>query len=174
MVTKITSFKTVTKTSTRARLSALALSVLLLAQHTPSQAQTSTLLDATNVNDILEIAKTYGSAEMQTTSAGDPQIVGRIDNARYVLFFEGCKENLNCRNLQFYAGWAVGDKKVSSERINEWNRTKRWGKAYLDREGDPAIELDVNLYRGVSRPNFDDTFDWWKVVMKEFRQYIGE
>lgn len=37
------------------------------------------------------------------------------------------------------------------DRINEWNRTKRFSRAYLDREGDPIIESDIDLEGGVTR-----------------------
>lgn len=152
--------------------------VITTALATPDSAraqQNANLIDATNVNAIFEIAKKYGTAEMQTTKAGDPQIVGRLSDTRYVLFFEGCKDNRNCKNVQFYAGWNLrAENKVPQDRINEWNRTKRWGKAYIDKDGDPVIEFDVNLFNGVTQSNFDDTFDWWKLIMTEYKKYIGQ
>jgi hypothetical protein len=160
------------------RKTAMALAAFgwLASASAPSLAQQpSGLVDATNINAIFEVAKKYGTAEMQTTKSGDPQIVGRINDTRYILFFEGCKENQNCKNVQFYAGWNLSPQnKVAQDRINEWNRTKRWGKAYIDKEGDPVIELDVNLFGGVSRTNFDDTYDWWKLILTEFKGYIGQ
>lgn len=61
---------------------------------------------------------------------------------------------------------------VSIRDMNEWNSSKRYGKAYLDDDGDPNIEMTVNLKYGVGRDNFDDTIDWWMLTMKEFEQYI--
>jgi hypothetical protein len=160
-------------TTLRARCVLLA--GLLVGLSSPLSAQSSGLISASNIEAILDVAKKYGLAEMQTTQRGDPKIVGRLDETRYAIYFEGCKEARDCKNIQFYAGWSLGaDKKVSSDRINEWNRTKRWGKAYLDQSGDPAIEMDVNLFGSVTRDNFDDTVDWWRVVVKEFEAYISK
>jgi hypothetical protein len=52
--------------------------------------------------------------------------------------------------------------------INTWNRTKRFGKAFLDKDGDPALEMTVNLDYGVSRENLDDSFNWWSKAVKSF------
>ena len=41
----------------------------------------------------------------------------------------------------------------------------RFGKAYLDLDGHPTIEMNVNLSKGVSRENLDDTLDWWREVL---------
>ncbi len=58
------------------------------------------------------------------------------------------------------------------EEINAWNRDKRFGKAYLDDDGDPALEMNVNLRYGVSRKNFDDTVDFWRIVLKTFKEEV--
>ena len=50
--------------------------------------------------------------------------------------------------------------------MNAWNRDRRFGKAYIDADGDIAIEMDVNLWGGVTPKNLDDTFDWWRIVLE--------
>ncbi|MEZ5722580.1 MAG: YbjN domain-containing protein [Paracoccaceae bacterium] len=58
--------------------------------------------------------------------------------------------------------------------MNTWNAEKRFGKAFLDDEGDLVIEMNVNLWSGVSENNPQrDTFDWWRVVIESFEEYIG-
>jgi len=51
--------------------------------------------------------------------------------------------------LLFYAGWAAGSE-ISLSAINDWNRRSRFGRAYVDETGDPAIELDLLLLGGVT------------------------
>ena len=52
-------------------------------------------------------------------------------------------------SLLFFAGWNTkGDFPLSV--INEWNRTSRFGRAYVDDQGDPVVELDLLLAGGVT------------------------
>jgi hypothetical protein len=153
-------------------LAMIAGAALISAVATSSHAQ-SGLVDATDPDRILEIARGYGSANMDTFTDGTPMIVGRIDGDRYNIFFYGCDDNNeNCRSIQFYIGWTDAD--MSLTALNEWNKTKRWFQAYQDDEGDSVIEMDVNLFGGVSFSNIDDVFDWWRIGIKEFREYTNE
>lgn len=52
-------------------------------------------------------------------------------------------------SLLFYAGWSA-DPEISLVSINDWNRLSRFGRAYVDETGDPAIELDLLLTGGVT------------------------
>ncbi|MGY6706567.1 YbjN domain-containing protein [Roseinatronobacter sp.] len=125
------------------------------------------LIDASDVDAIANIARGYGSATIQTDGVGDPQILGRINGVLYTVNFYGCTNGANCTTLQFQAGWnSTGD--LTLDDMNVWNQEKRFGKAYLDAEDDPVIEWDVNLFGGVSTVNLDDTFDWWRLVLQDF------
>jgi len=135
-----------------------------------ASAQAASLVDATDPERIVQLMRGFGSSTLESDDYGDPLITGRVEGSKYGIYFYGCKENRNCKDIQFSAAWAGYD--ISLHRINEWNKTKRYGKAYLDNDGDPAIELSVNLTYGVSRDNFDDTIDWWVITMKEFEKYI--
>lgn len=133
-------------------------------------AHASDLIDATDPTEILNIARGFGSANLDRDSDGDPRITGRIDGYRYSVFFYGCASGERCTNIAFNAGWITKD--VDLDRINEWNRDRRYGRAYLDRDGDPVVEMDVNIEFGVSRMNFDDTFALWSSILKEFANYV--
>lgn len=125
------------------------------------------LIEATDVEEIVSIARGYGSATVQADSGGAPQIVGRIDGVQYTVNFYGCENTSGCTTIQFRAAW-TNPGSVTLNDMNRWNQDKRFGKAYLDVENDPVIEWDVNLFGGVSALNLDDTFDWWKIVLDNF------
>ena len=108
----------------------------------------------------------------ETDVTGDPLLSSRIEGTNFKVYFYGC-EKLPCDSIQFSSGFDL-EQPLSAMKINEWNRDKRFGKAYLDDEGDPYIEFDVNLdIDGVGGRNFDDTIDLWRVVLNEFRTYIN-
>jgi len=128
---------------------------------------------ATNAYTILQAVHEYGyTATMETDSDGDPKISGKVSNTSFNVYFYGCTDNTDCKSLIFKAGYNLTDG-MSAMKINEWNRTKRFSRAYIDDEGDPFLEMDVNLdYGGVSDGNFQDTLDWWRVSVESFEKYI--
>jgi hypothetical protein len=134
-------------------------------------AQAQTMIDGSQVDEIVNIARGYGSAALEQQSNGDPKIAGRIEGVSYQVFFMNCTDNAKCEDLNFYAGFL--DNKQTLEVINAWNRDKRFGKAYLDSDLDAVIEWDVNLEHGVSRANLDAAFNLWSLILDQYTTYIG-
>jgi len=134
----------------------------------PQGLQGPSLIDGSDPQAIIDIARGYGSAELTTDNEGDPKITGRMEGISYRIYFYGCSNGRNCDSIQFTTGW-VSDN-VSLYDINEWNRVKRFGRVYLDHEDDPMVEMNVNLDKGVSRGNLDDTFGWWKTAITSFKE----
>ncbi|RIH83174.1 putative bacterial sensory transduction regulator [Calidithermus terrae] len=65
------------------------------------------------------------------------------------------------RSLQLRAGFS-GFTKIELKHMNQWNKRYRFSKCYLDDDGDPLLETDLEL-TGVTREtvvkflqNFDD------------------
>ncbi|MEX8503663.1 MAG: YbjN domain-containing protein [Leptothrix ochracea] len=147
------------------------LASLALVQGAAAQNSTE-LITAADPEKILEVAKGFGSATLETDAQGDPKIVGRVEGTKYGLYFYGCKGGKQCTDIQFNAAWS--EVKVSLDQLNGWNSTRRYGKAFLDRDGDPVLQMSVNLDHGVSRKNLEDTFDWWAKIVPEFRHKVLE
>lgn len=114
----------------RRRLSAALLPLLLCWGQT---AAAQVIVDATDPDVVLNVATGYGSAQMGEDGSGDPQITGRAEGHRYVIYFYGCTDNADCDSLTFWAGWT--DMDVPLERINEWNAIKRWPRRIRTRKG---------------------------------------
>ena len=138
----------------------------------PAAAQScSSVVDGSDPARIFQLARGHGSAEISTDNRGDPKIDGRMHGARYQIYFYGCTNGEKCTSVQFRAGFTQ-DQKQTVERMNEWNVTKRFGKAAIDRDGDATIEMSVNLQGGVCNANFDETLGWWSRVLREFLNFI--
>lgn len=129
------------------------------------------LLDGGDVEAILEIAKAHGEAVLEAQTDGNPRISGRIDGLGYQLFFMNCTDGKACEDLNFYAGFA--NLKPTVDAINDWNRNKRFGNAYLDSDLDAVIEFDVNLEFGVARDNLDAAFGLWELLLQQYAEHIG-
>lgn len=128
------------------------------------------LVDGTQPEEVLVIAKGFGLAELEKDDEGDPMITGRMQGIKYGVNFYGCVDNKACSTIQMTAFF--DGEGVSVRNVNTWNTETRFGKAYIDEDGDAAIEMNVNLGYGVSRKNLEDTFDWWMLVLKEFTEFL--
>jgi hypothetical protein len=78
----------------------------------------------------------------------------------------------NCESIQFSAGWDL-DEGVSLKTLNTWNRKKRFGKGYADKEGDPFLEMNINMDGGLPLATFLDTLSWWATGVDKFTKHVG-
>ncbi len=62
--------------------------------------------------------------------------------------------------------------KVPLKEINEWNKSKKYAQAFLDDDGDPNINMHVNLDHGVTVENLEDTFNIWTILLKMFKKQV--
>ncbi|MFV3074582.1 YbjN domain-containing protein [Niveispirillum fermenti] len=138
----------------------------------PVAASAATIISAANPQAIYEVARGFGAAEMGKDSTGDPKITGMIEGRKYNIIFSSCKNNKDCKVIQFWAAWSASN--VTQSQMNEWNKGRVFGKAYLDSDNDPNLELTVNLKGGVTKENLEDTFDWWRVALKSFASFITD
>ncbi len=134
-------------------------------------ASAQTIVDATDPSALLRIAQQYGEARLETDEYGDPIIIGAMGESNYAVEFYGCSNGRQCEELLFRAGFVTKD--FTEREMAEWNRTSHFGKVYIDKEGDPSIEMDVILTGGVSETNMIDNFDLWAQAVGEFRRFIG-
>lgn len=110
--------------------------------------------------------------ERTATSDGTPKLDGKIDGWTYSVYFYGCNGD-DCNAVQFAAGFDE-DQPMKYDIINDWNTNNRFGRAYLDAEGDPWVEMDINMEGdGVSLTNFNESLAYWDTVLKAFTKHIG-
>lgn len=129
------------------------------------------LISAEEPEAILDIAKGFGSARLKKDSEGDPLISGRIDGTKYGVYFYGCNDKgTKCDDIKFGAGWS--GYKISIDTINQWNKTKKYGVAYLDDDKDPNLDMVVNIDYGVSIENLEDSFNIWSKILKSYKKEV--
>ncbi len=128
---------------------------------------------ATDANVILQAMQDFGLvATMGTDNSGDPKISSRVSSTKFKVYFYGCTDNTQCTSIQFGAGYDLKSG-ISALKVNEWNRKKRFAKAYIDDEGDPFLEMDINTdFDGIGSKNFDDTMDLWRSLVEDFETFI--
>jgi hypothetical protein len=135
----------------------------------PVEAQS---IDAADPQTVVAFLKGEGlTVTLKKDTDGDPLIESTLGkNQKFSVFFYNCTEHERCKTLQFYAGFT--DSEADAAKLNDWNRTKRFGRAYIDKVGDPVVEMDVTTSGGMPRPLFADNFRLWKILMNEFPAFI--
>ena len=138
----------------------------------PLSVNAQALVDATDVDIIANLIQDEGyRAVVGVDGVGDPMITSSANGYEFDVFFYGCTDGENCRDIQFSVSFDMEDG-MSLTRAQDFNLEQRWAKVYLNEESDPRLEMDANLYGGVSATNFNDTLDWWVIVMNDFIEYI--
>jgi hypothetical protein len=138
----------------------------------PAQAQV--MVRAQDPSSIVAALQNGGyAATLGTDNVGDPMVTSSHDGTTFQIFFYNCTDNRDCATVQFHSGYDLTSS-PGLERINAWNRAQRFGRAYLDDEGDPILEMDVDLDDGgLSRLLFIDNVEFWTSVLTRFEDHIG-
>lgn len=149
----------------------LAMAVLAAAWAAPAGAQMVRAQDPGSVVRALQKAG-YG-AKLGTDKVGDPMITSGVSGTTFQIFFYNCTDHKACATVQFHSGYDL-KQSIGLERINEWNSSQRFGRAYLDKEDDPILEMDIDLDDGgVSQLLFIDNIEFWASVLGNFEKHIG-
>lgn len=129
-----------------------------------------------NGSDPQEIVKAIAEIGYAVTltqdDASNPMLEGVYRGSNYWVYFYDCSDARGCSSVQFMTGYNL-PKGMSLAQVNDWHKQKRFGKVELDENSDPFISMPVNLDYGVSTANFQDSFDFWLLVMEEFEAFIG-
>lgn len=128
-------------------------------------------IDATDPQKIIDLLKKsepdVTDVALKKLSSGSPYIQYKQNSTLQVIYFNGCKDGKNCTSLQFTAAW--GDTNHTLETVNKWNATKRYTRAYLDNDGDPTLEMDIDLEHKVSSAYLAEAFDTWDTSVFAFK-----
>ncbi len=139
----------------------------------PASAQT---VSATRPETIVAVLTARGlPSEIKQQSDGNPYIRSAHDDMPFLIALMNCNEQkADCKTVQFYFGF--NDRKdFSLDKLNDWNRTKRFVRAYRDAENDPVLVMDVDTDKGgVPRAVFDENLDVWLNQMQQYRRYVSE
>ncbi len=106
-----------------------------------------------------------------TDRAGDPVFRIAVDRYRVTMLFDNCTGS-KCSIVQLYAGFDLPGS-FDLRRINEWNRTKRFSRAYTDEEGDPILESEIALDGGMSAKSIENFIRLYDASVVRFTTFIG-
>lgn len=73
------------------------------------------------------------------------------------------------QSLQFHSSFS--DTGADLAKVNAWNGTKRYSRSYLDEDGDPHVELDLDLAGGVTEAR---VVDFLRTCQVSFARWVAE
>ena len=119
---------------------------------------------------MVEIMTRHGlPATISRDSNGVQIITSRVININFDVYFYECQNGF-CRDIQFAAGWsnATG---ATPDRVNEWNTTKRFIRAYWKPGNVVWAEQDARISLG-STENIDEDLTLWPQMLGEFKTFM--
>jgi Putative bacterial sensory transduction regulator len=109
-------------------------------------------------------------AELGTT-AGEPSINSGAGGLKFKIFFENCTGGKACTTVTFFTGFT--DVEATLAKVNEWNSRNRFTRAYIDKENDPVLAMDVDLdHQGMARVNFGEYLDIWSSLAPKYLAFL--
>ena len=145
----------------KARITAMLTAIcLLMSVHVFAE----TLADSFTDAELVQMIQAEGYSAV--TMVSDGMIKIKIDGSIYVLI------NQSDGDLQAY--YAIGGGNLSYKDINEWNRTKRLSRAYLDSDNDPVLEADLLANGGLTRKHVTEFFRVFQTSVTHFRRFVTD
>lgn len=111
-------------------------------------------------------------AEVGVDDDGDPKVTSAAEGVKFTVFFYGCEHTSHCTSLTFQSGFHI-EGGLTAEKMNAWNRDKRFLKGWLDKTNDPFGEMDVDAHDGFTSEALSSYIDTWDSYIGEFKTFIG-
>lgn len=123
-----------------------------------------------------QVYKSMTSGQIKAIMEGEGYAVSTNDSGKVVWKIDGNKAAMlvgsDGTSLQFYAGFSGGGSSLA--KVNKWNKDKRYSRSYIDDEGDPVLELDLDLTGGVTRERILDFLRTAKISFTAWRDEVVE
>jgi len=125
----------------------------MLAFAAAAQAGDKDVIEAVTRNDVQELLESEGYSVVVDD---DGDLLWKLEGYSTWMFVAKDGES-----LQFFT--FIGDSNATPEKVNIWNQTRRFSRSYLDDEGDPRLELDLDMAGGVTVARIKDFFQTCRI-----------
>ncbi len=141
-------------------ISTIVAGFLLFVSHSSVSAQS--VLQAVAPEQLHKIVKDEGYA---VEPDKDNDLIWKIEGTKCLLMTSDSKGSTIVFRTSFRT------KKVTLEAINEWNKSKRYSRSYLDKDGEPVLQLDLDLAGGITK---DRILDFLSTCKASLNAWIKE
>jgi putative sensory transduction regulator len=113
----------------------------------------------------------YQASIRHDNTANDDFVGAVVKGINFGVWFYSCDNGGRCKDLQYSAGWS--GTKIPLDKVNEWNRDKRYLRAYFARAGGLFAEYDIDISPGGTWEQLDHSLDRWVDQIGDFKTYMG-
>lgn len=113
-------------------------------------------------------------ANLGVDDEGDPKITSSAGGVAFdVICYPNKARAHLCASIQFSTVFNLADG-TSYAKVNEWNRGRRYGQAWVDEEMDPFMDMSVELERGASTELIEENLIIWGELMEKWKEHFGQ
>lgn len=116
-----------------------------------------------------ELRRAFAVAGGETVQTEDC-LVGEIDGMKYSIEGLNCEAG-RCTEFLFLILFELKEA-FSLEKINEWNRTRFFGRAFLDDEGQPGLDHAFSVSSADDLGVVAESLSLWEATVILFSEYI--
>lgn len=109
------------------------------------------------------------------TTPGDQIVSTQTDGINVDIYLYDCSgtgDARRCTSMQYAAGWPASNG-YNMDRVNSWNRSNRYIKAYLTAKGGLFGEYDMDISPGGTYEMLNDELQNWRSVVVDFNKYFN-
>ncbi len=132
-------------------------------------------ISSRNMGSVIAVLQKEGYKAKLVRDDDDYNVESATSGASFYIYPQNCEQKVDCEDMLFRAAYTKRDKDpVTVTQINQFNRDSRWVRAYLDKDDDPVVEMDVLFTdQQVDEKMFIEAVDIWTRAMGEFHKTIG-
>ena len=122
-----------------------------------------------DIETLCPIVGEIGTARLERDSNGERYIAASVDGINFAVDVYNCDPD--CADLSFTASFEMDG--LSANLMNEWNSTRRFGKAFIRDDGHAVVQIAINTRHGITLETFRDDLVWWESVLEDYVDFIG-
>ncbi|MGH6782938.1 MAG: YbjN domain-containing protein [Sphingomonadaceae bacterium] len=112
-------------------------------------------------------------AKLKSNENGDRYIDSAASGVNFTITFTDCEGDAGCKSVRFLTWWPRPTE-LDVAAMNEWNDGYRMARATIDSDDDIVLDYYLSLVGGVTSANFLDNFDWWTILIGDFRKFMDD
>ena len=127
-----------------------------------------------NMASVVAALQKEGYRAKLVTEDKKVHIESASNGAKFYIYPENCGDKGECKDLMIRASYnKLKDKPITVAEINDFNRESRWVRGYLDKEGDPIVEMDILFTdQQIDEAMFIEAIQVWQKMMGQFHTAI--
>jgi hypothetical protein len=134
----------------------------------PARLQAQALLTEVSPKEMTKLLGSMGFEVKEQKALESDQHALKFELSGYTVVMFLANGNTDA---QLYVGFS--DEQVTPQQMNEWNKAHRFSRAYVDGDGNPILETDIDFTGGVSEDNIKAWVRLFRDLLTSYVDYLN-